>query len=144
MQGAAMTATVSTSGEESLWRKATAAGIDRKTFLRLMTVGGSAAVVAAVAQLPRSGAGQAPLALLFKDDYPEYFHKPWATELGARWFDFTSYITPVERFFVRNRYASPAVNLTTWSLKVHGDAVENPMEFTYDDLLELPRLQAIR
>ena len=61
-----------------------------------------------------------------------------------RWFDFTSYITPVERFFVRNRYASPAVNLTTWSLKVHGDAVENPMEFTYDDLLELPRLQAIR
>ena len=139
-----MTATVSTSSEESLWRKATAAGIDRKTFLRLMTVGGSAAVGAALAQLPRGAAAQAPLRLFFKADYPEYFHKPWATELGARWFDFTSYITPVERFFVRNRYASPAVNLTTWSLKVHGDAVENPMEFTYDDLLELPRLQAIR
>ena len=52
-RGEAMTATVSTSSEESLWRKATAAGIDRKTFLRLMTVGGSAAVGAALAQLPR-------------------------------------------------------------------------------------------
>jgi hypothetical protein len=107
-----MTATVSTSSEESLWRKTTAAGIDRKTFLRLMAAGGSAAVGAALTQLPRDAAGQAPLRLFFKADYPEYFHKPWATELGARWFDFTSYITPVERFFVRNRYASPAVNIT--------------------------------
>ena len=99
---------------------------------------------AALVGVPRSAAAQAPLRLFFKADYPEYFHKPWATELGARWFDFTSYITPVERFFVRNRYASPAVNLATWSLKMHGDAVESPMEFTYDDLLQLPRRQAIR
>ena len=27
---------------------------------------------------------------------------------------------------------------------MHGDAVENPMEFTYDELLQLPRRQAIR
>ena len=91
-----MTASDSASSENSLSRKATAAGMDRKTFLRLMTVGGSAAVGAALAALPRSSAAQAPLRLFFKADYPEYFHKPWATELGARWFDFTSYITPVE------------------------------------------------
>jgi DMSO/TMAO reductase YedYZ molybdopterin-dependent catalytic subunit len=139
-----MTATNPTPSNKSLWRKASAAGLDRKSFLRLMTVGGSAAVGAALAGLPRSSAAQAPLRLFFKADYPEYFHKPWATELGARWFDFTSYITPIERFFVRNRYASPAVNVATWSLRVHGDAVENPAEFTYDDLLQLPRRQAIR
>jgi DMSO/TMAO reductase YedYZ molybdopterin-dependent catalytic subunit len=139
-----MTEKDSTTSENSLWRKATAAGMDRKTFLRLLTVGGSAAVGAALAQLPRGAAAQAPLRLFFKADYPEYFHKPCATELGARWFDFTSYITPIERFFVRNRYASPAVNVATWTLKVHGDAIENPIQFTYDELLQLPRRQAIR
>jgi hypothetical protein len=119
IQGEAMTETDSTSSDEGLWRKASAAGLDRKTFLRMMTVGGSAAVGATLAGFPRSSVAQAPLRLFFKADYPEYFHKPWATELGARWFDFTSYITPIERFFVRNRYASPAVNVATWSLKVH-------------------------
>jgi hypothetical protein len=74
MQGGFMTATVSSSSEDSLWRKATAAGIDRKMFLRLMTIGGSAAVGAALAQLPRGAAAQAPLRLFFKADYPEYFH----------------------------------------------------------------------
>jgi DMSO/TMAO reductase YedYZ molybdopterin-dependent catalytic subunit len=118
-------------------------GLSRQAFLRLMAVGGPVAA-AALSGLPREAAAQAPLRLFFKADYPEYFHKPWATELGARWFDFTSYVTPVERFFVRNRYASPAVNLSTWRLQVHGDAVETPMEFTYDELLQLPRRHAIR
>lgn len=64
------------------------------------------------ADVRRSPTG--PLRLFFKSDYPEYFPKPWATEFKARWFDFTSYITPIEPSLVRNRYASPAVNVATW------------------------------
>ncbi len=139
-----MTKRILTFSEKGLWHEATAAGMDRRTYLRLMTLGGSAAVATALGLLPRAAGAQAPTRLFFKADYPEYFHKPWATELGSRWFDFTSYITPIERFYVRNRYASPAVNVGTWRLKVHGDAVENPIELSYDDLLKLPRRSAIR
>ena len=56
-------------------------GLNRQAFLRLMAVGGPAAA-AALSGLPREAAAQAPLRLFFKADYPEYFHKPWATELG--------------------------------------------------------------
>src|SRR5688500_6541042 len=102
--------------EEALWQAAKQAGVTRKTFLRLLGTGGSAAVLAALASC--SAAAQAPMRLFFKADYAEYFHKPWATELGSRWFDFNTFITPIERFFVRNRYASPAVNVATWQLTI--------------------------
>jgi DMSO/TMAO reductase YedYZ molybdopterin-dependent catalytic subunit len=130
-------------GDEGLLAEAARAGVSRKTFLRLAALGGAAAI-AAPTRLGGVAEAQSPMRLFYTPDYAEYFHKPWATELGSRWFDFTSYITPVERFFVRNRYASPAVNLPTWKLKIHGDAVETPMELTFDDLAQLPTRHAIR
>ena len=36
------------------------------------------------------------------------------------------------------------MNLPTWKLKIHGDAVENPMELAFDDLTQLPSRYAIR
>lgn len=130
--------------EAPLWERAKQMGMSRRQFVRLWGLGGAAAVLAAVAQPAGRASAQQPTRLFFKADYPEYFHKPWSTELGTRWFDFNSFITPVERFFVRNRYASPAVNLATWRLKVTGNAIDRPMELTYDDLLKLPSRHAIR
>jgi sulfane dehydrogenase subunit SoxC len=129
--------------EDALWAHARRAGMSRKEFMRFSALGGAAAVLG-VPALPRTAQAQGPMRLFFKADYAEYFHKPWSTELGSRWFDFNTFITPVERFFVRNRYASPGVNLPTWKLKVHGDGIENSMEFTLDDLLQLPSRHAIR
>ena len=117
-------------------------GVSRKGFLRLSALGAAAAL--APSGFARVAAAQSPRRLFYTPDYAEYFHKPWATELGSRRFDVTTYITPVERFFVRNRYASPAVNLPTWKLKIHGDAVETPMELTFDDLIQLSSRYAIR
>lgn len=129
---------------EALWEQARRAGIGRKEFMRLSALGGAAAVLAASVPAARTAQAQAPMRMFFKSDYAEYFHKPWSTELGARWFDYNTFITPVERFFVRNRYASPGVTLPTWRLKVTGDAIETPMELNYDDLLQLPSSHAIR
>jgi sulfane dehydrogenase subunit SoxC len=139
-----MITTGSQGDEARLWAKAQQLGMSRKEFLRLWGLGGLAAVAGAVYPLGRAAQAQQPMRLFFKADYAEFFHKPWATELGARWFDFTTFVTPIERFFVRNRYASPAVNLAAWRLRVTGDAIETPMEFTYDDLLALPSRHAIR
>jgi DMSO/TMAO reductase YedYZ molybdopterin-dependent catalytic subunit len=125
----------------SVWKQIKTTGMARKDFLRLWAAGGTAAIVGGA--LSGSAGAQQPTRLFFKADYPEYFHKPWATELGSRWFDFNTFVTPVDRFFVRNRYASPAVNIATWRLKVTG-AVERPVEFTYDDLVRLPSRHAIR
>jgi DMSO/TMAO reductase YedYZ molybdopterin-dependent catalytic subunit len=46
-------------------------------------------------------------------------------------------ITPNEHFYVRNHFAAPKVDMSSWRLKVEG-AVRQPLDLSYDDLLKLP------
>src|SRR5438445_279587 len=48
-----------------------------------------------------------------------------------------SWVTPTRLFFVRNHFPVPAIDLTTWRLKVNG-CVERPLELTWEDLTALP------
>ena len=48
-----------------------------------------------------------------------------------------SWVTPNRLFFVRNHFAMPEVNLSTWRLGVEG-LVERPREWTYEELGDLP------
>ncbi|MFI0367986.1 sulfite oxidase [Actinomadura sp. 1N219] len=54
------------------------------------------------------------------------------------------YLTPADRFFVRNHTATPLIDPRTWRLKLWGTGLagrptENrPIELTYEDLLGLP------
>src|SRR5690349_14651205 len=48
-----------------------------------------------------------------------------------------SFITPNDRFYVRNHFAAPAVEARTWRLKVEG-AVKKGLELTQDELRKLP------
>jgi DMSO/TMAO reductase YedYZ molybdopterin-dependent catalytic subunit len=63
---------------------------------------------------------------------------------GAKWWTFNSYITPTEKFFIRNTYATPRAEHDTrvdpqhWKLKVHGNGVERELTITYEDLLKMP------
>jgi DMSO/TMAO reductase YedYZ molybdopterin-dependent catalytic subunit len=67
-----------------------------------------------------------------------------ATVRSGRYWDFTTWITPVEEFYIRNHYATPVAPdkpelvRETWKLRVHGDSVQNPIEITYNDLLKMP------
>ena len=67
-----------------------------------------------------------------------------ATVRSGNYWNFTTYITPVEEFFVRNHYPTPTVEQKPelardkWRLKVHGPSVERPFEIGYDDLLKMP------
>jgi DMSO/TMAO reductase YedYZ molybdopterin-dependent catalytic subunit len=47
------------------------------------------------------------------------------------------FLTPNERFYVRNHFAMPKLDAAKWTLKVEG-AVERPLELSYDDLKKLP------
>ena len=67
-----------------------------------------------------------------------------ATVRSGNYWDFTTFMTPVEEFYVRNHYPTPTTEQKPelardkWRLKVHGVSVERPFEIGYDDLLKMP------
>lgn len=63
---------------------------------------------------------------------------------GGAWWNYSTYVTPIEDFFIRNSYPTPRVenepriDKAKWRLRIHGDAVERELVLTYDDLLKMP------
>jgi DMSO/TMAO reductase YedYZ molybdopterin-dependent catalytic subunit len=55
---------------------------------------------------------------------------------------FSSYITPIEHFFVRTHVYVPTVNLNDWRLGVDGE-VGTPLTLTMDDLRKLPAVELV-
>ncbi|MSV27454.1 MAG: hypothetical protein EXQ52_01730 [Bryobacterales bacterium] len=55
---------------------------------------------------------------------------------------FSTWITPVERFFVRSHMYIPKVDAATWRLKIEGE-VETPLSLSLDDLKKLPRTELV-
>ena len=67
-----------------------------------------------------------------------------ATNRSGQYWNYSTYITPVEEFYIRNHYATPVAEAKSeldpknWKMKVHGNAVERPIEITYEQLLKMP------
>ena len=67
-----------------------------------------------------------------------------ATVRSGKYWNFTTFMTPVEEFYVRNHYPTPTAEqrpvLTpeNWRLRIHGASVERPVELTYEQLLAMP------
>lgn len=63
---------------------------------------------------------------------------------GAQWWTFNTFITPIEKFFIRNTNATPRpeydqrVDKRHWKLKIHGNGIERALTLTYDDLMKMP------
>ncbi|MFI6322704.1 sulfite oxidase [Nonomuraea sp. NPDC050556] len=47
-------------------------------------------------------------------------------------------LTPTDRFFVRNHTTTPTIDASTWRLRLHGDALRNELDLTYDQLKAMP------
>ena len=56
----------------------------------------------------------------------------------------SGYLTPIDRFFVRNHAPTPRVDLATWRLRVEGPGVERTLELGYEDLGRLPSVSVVR
>src|SRR5229473_7775265 len=55
---------------------------------------------------------------------------------------FNTWITPVERFFVRTHVYTPKVDIAGWRLRIEGE-VKTPLTLTLDDLKQFPRAELV-
>ncbi|MFJ8910998.1 sulfite oxidase [Amycolatopsis sp. NPDC102389] len=116
------------------WRAGKA--LSRRGMLRL-AAGGSLALTA-FGSLP---AGTASAATPIAKPLPPEIFEVYGTNAETRWEALSGqgYLTPVERFFVRNHTATPSIDVNTWRLKLFGTGLSGgPVEFGYRDLLRLP------
>ncbi len=128
--------------DESLWQYASANGMGRREFLRLLVMGGAAMVIAACSGSLFNGDSADPALtptrqrLLFKDPRP--FIRRDDIGLEARLEHMKGLITPNELFFVRNNGATPEIDVSGWRLSIEGDAITEPVQLSFDELRRLP------
>ncbi|KEZ78074.1 sulfite oxidase [Salinisphaera hydrothermalis] len=58
--------------------------------------------------------------------------------------ELSGYLTPTDRFYVRNHDATPHIERDDWRLEITGDGVERSITLDYAALSELPRVSRIR
>ena len=121
---------------------------DRRRFFVSAAAFGAAAAAPGMAQAQATPAAPAaapaapPRRALVKDD--SRLLNIGATVRSGNYWDFSTYITPVEEFFVRNHYptplveAKPVLDPKQWRMKIHGNAVERSLDIGYEDLLKMP------
>jgi DMSO/TMAO reductase YedYZ molybdopterin-dependent catalytic subunit len=90
--------------------------------------------LAAATALPVAAEEPLKTAMAILSRRPEDFETP----LDA----FQSYLTPLDRFFVRSHHYTPRVDLNEWKLEV-GGRVGKPMAFTMEELRKLPRVELV-
>ena len=134
--------------EEALVREALRVGpqVDRRRFFVSAAAFGVAAAAplsAAAQAAPAAPAPAAPPRRVFVKDDSRLLNIGATVRSGQYW-NFSTWITPVEEFYVRNHYPTPTVDAKpvldpkSWRLKIHGNAVERPLEIGYEDLLKMP------
>ena len=128
---------------DRLWGLANLRGISRRRFLWLLLAGGTAAVLAACGDeipiAPNNFNDQSKMGdmkYVFKDPAP--FIRQGRAGLEARLESMPGLLTPTELFFVRNNSRSVDLSADDWSLTIEGDAVESPLQLSYEDILRLP------
>ena len=130
--------------EEAMVRDALRIGpqADRRQFFVSAAAFGAAAAAPSLAQAQAAAPAAPPRKVLIKDD--SRLLNIGATVRSGNYWNFSTYMTPVEEFYVRNHYptplpeARPVLDPRNWKLKVHGNAVERAVEIGYEDLLKMP------
>jgi sulfane dehydrogenase subunit SoxC len=130
----------------------TGPNLDRRTFfVSAGAFGAAAAAVAApgdalaqaAAPAPAAPAAAAPARRIFQKSDARLLNIGATVRSGNYW-DFSTWITPVEEFYIRNHYPTPTpaekpeLVRENWKLRIHGAAVERPIEFNYNDLIRMP------
>ncbi len=67
-----------------------------------------------------------------------------STNQGGAYWNYRSFITPIEQFYIRNEYGTPRAEDDTrvdrrhWKLTIHGNGIKTPLTISYEDLLRMP------
>ncbi len=117
----------------------------RATLTRRGVLGLGAAAAGFLATGPGLPAARAAEPGILKPVPPELFTVR-GTNAEMRWEAMRGqgYLTPHDRFFVRNHTSTPRLDAASWRLRVHGTGVRRELSLSYDDLLRLPRLTLTR
>ena len=131
-------------------------GISRRQYLKLLSYGGAASLLAACgdrkppisADDVQVSAGEpstaaSPTVPTAASGEPAYFKDPApfiqrGSSLESRLENIQDMITPTKLFFVRNNSGSLSLDADAWRLSIEGDAVSEPMELSYADILGMP------
>lgn len=66
-------------------------------------------------------------------------------DYGVRLDRLPGFLTPIDRFFLRSHAPTPRLDAATWSLRIEGDGVSEPVTYGYADLWErFPLVSMIR
>ena len=109
-------------------REQTGPSADRRTFLRSSLVL-PFALSRFAAGTGLAGAADEKVTLLVRQKEPDNLEFPFHT--------LDSFLTPNDRFYVRNHFPIPQLRKENWRLQVLG-AVKRPLELTYAQFLNLP------
>jgi len=130
--------------EEAMVRDALRIGpqADRRQFFVSAAAFGAAAAAPSLAQAQAAAPAAPPRKVLIKDD--SRLLNIGATVRSGNYWNFSTYMTPVEEFYVRNHYptplpeAKPVLDPKQWRMKIHGNGLDRSLEITYDDLMKMP------
>ncbi|MCS7101947.1 MAG: molybdopterin-dependent oxidoreductase [Burkholderiaceae bacterium] len=67
-----------------------------------------------------------------------------ATVRSGTYWNYTTFITPVEEFYIRNHYPTPTaankpeLDPKNWKLRIHGKSIARPLEISYEELIRMP------
>ena len=116
-------------------------GLSRRDLLKLGAAGSLLLGAGTLGRPGWAGAQAAPAGPIVKPLPPEWFI-PIGTNAEMRWEAMRGqgYLTPSERFFVRNHTATPLIDKRTWRLRIFGTGLRRAegAELSYRDLLRLP------
>src|SRR5438128_5641745 len=102
--------------------------LDRRRFLKSSLAGATAA--AWWLNVPRLARAKGREELIRMTERPLNFESVRST--------FTTRITPTERFYLRNHFDIPMVEVASWRLKIRG-LVEKPLSLSLQDLERMPQ-----
>jgi sulfane dehydrogenase subunit SoxC len=117
-------------------------GLSRRTLLRgaAVATGGTALSLA----VPRLSQAADPLVVtscsgIVKPTPPELF-RTLGTNREMLWEAMAGqgYLTPADRFFVRNHTCTPRINARNWRLRIEGSGVERPVSISYNEIVNAP------
>jgi DMSO/TMAO reductase YedYZ molybdopterin-dependent catalytic subunit len=63
---------------------------------------------------------------------------------ATHWTAHPGYLTPTDRFYIRNHDPTPVIDAAGWRLRIDGTGVHTPVELTYGELAAMPQTSVIR
>jgi DMSO/TMAO reductase YedYZ molybdopterin-dependent catalytic subunit len=120
-----------------VWAQSKQSGMTRRRCLQILAVGlgaGAAGYMPCFQCQARAGDG-----CVDKPTPPEWFFNRGGANFEMRFdtLDHRDYLIPNERFFIRSHACTPRIAVDTWRLQVFGTGVEQDIELTYGDVLNL-------